>query len=564
MQEKLRELYWNNVETIDTISELVRAVRIQNVHRLILEIPTVTKALNQSVKGLLDCSIPLREAGLPWDTKYFSEVLNGIAQAQTAEDYILMGDLYELQMLPCLYDMQNAIRGTGVSLLREEWYRENLRVLKVQDPSLAEALETVSKTLKVEQEPKGYSLEPTTSGSFTLGLQMENGIRYLHSNRNPIEEARLFAERVYRVEQEHYLVIGFGMGYHIRELVRLYPEIDIVVVEPDPAVIYYALSCSDYRELLRKIRILWKPDWEPEAAGLLSKGYELVLFRPALFHIEPVRIREQLIHLANRKDSIADHERIFYQNARENFQNCDAYIDSLEDTIKGKRIVIVAGGPSLDKNLEQLREKPKDVVILAVGTVFQLLVKKGIPVDYAVFSDAFIYPQIQGAEAWKIPILLLATADRRVSRYYQGPKYLICQQGCQMAASYAEKNGWRKYDSGGSVSTLALDIAIRMEAASIAFIGLDLAYYGTKAHASGTLQETFPGFEHRKVEGVDKTMLNTSQAFNLYREWMERRIQNEDCTMEVVDATEGGARKKGFLVMTLADYLKKEPGKQYS
>lgn len=230
-------------------------------------------------------------------------------------------------------------------------------------------------------------------------------------------------------------------------------------------------------------------------------------------------------------------------------------MDALQEKIKGKRVIIVAGGPSLDKNIELLKQKPEDIVILAVGTVYKLLLKRGILVDYVVISDPWVFYQVDGIEKPLAPILLLATADRRISRFYSGQCYLVCQQGHSLAADYAKKEGYMCYSSGGSVATLALDIAIRLRAASIAFVGLDLAYYGTQMHASGTAKENFGGYEFQKAEAWDGTEVNTTRTFLRFRKWLEERIQQPDTDMKIVDATEGGMVKKGFEPMTLKSYL---------
>ena len=82
-----------------------------------------------------------------------------------------------------------------------------------------------------------------------------------------------------------------------------------------------------------------------------------------------------------------------------------------------------------------------------------------------------------------------------------------------------------------------------------------MAYIGEKAHASGTRYETFSGERMQMVLGLNDEKLNTSQAFNNYRLWMEKRIQKPEVSMPIIDATEGGARKKGFIVMTLQEYF---------
>lgn len=555
VEQELQTLYWTNAEAQTSISELVAAIRIQNERIQRKEIPKVTEQLKFVVRGLMTYYDILQEVGLPWNVEYFYSVLSQIEEAQSMQDGILMGDLYELLMIPILQDIQNAIRNLGIPLVNSVWLEKNLEIIKKKNDSLYQALLSFDQEKReINYSQTKYLIEPTTVGYYTMALE-ENGRHwYLHSNRNPVEEARRFANRVYRLEQERYLLIGWGMGYIVRELLNLYSEMNLIVVEPDLAILYYAFTYGDWHAELEQVSIVWDPQWE-DFDKLLQENREMILFLPELSRIQNDEIKKQLLNIAARKDGIDYHEHIFYQNARGNIRSCTQYIDVIRPKLEGKRVIIVAGGPSLDKNIQLLKKKPQDVIILAVGTVFKLLLQQEIPIDYVIVSDCAIYEQIKGLEDMQVPILILATADRRVSANYKGSTYLICQKGYEMAANYAVKHGYQCYESGGSVATLALDVAIRMKATSIAFVGLDLAFDGNRSHAIGTGKEFYGGFEYQKVEGIDGNMLNTSQSFVNYKNWMERRICREDVDMPIIDATEGGAKKEGFQNMRLRDYL---------
>lgn len=555
-EQELRDLYWKNAETIDQITRLVRLVQQQDMLQLNKMIPVATRGLQQNLSGILGQMQLFAECSLTWGEDYLLSILSGLEQAQMQQDYILMGDLYELQMIPALQDIQAIISGLDISLVDGSWWNGNLEILKVNNPELVQVLKKFEKGA-IHGQAKGYFIEPTSTGFFTMALEEEGRRWYLHSNRNPIEEARIWANRNYHLEKEKYTLLGWGMGYHVRELLRLCYDMDLVVVEPDIGILYYALQHGDWRDVLEKVTLVWDPEWQ-EIGTLIRDEREVLLYRPAIAHVKNQRLRSMMNQIADRKDAIADAEQYFYQNIRGNIRNCCFYVDEIRNRVKGKRIIIVAGGPSLDKNIEQLRETAEDVVIFAVGTVYKLLIQKEIPVDYVVISDLWVYHQVEGIEKPQVPILLLATADRRISRYYQGKTYLVCQQGHKMAADYAETQGYTCYSSGGSVATLALDIAIRLEAAAIAFIGLDLAYYGTKMHASGTKRAAFRGYEFQKETAWDGSELNTTQTFLRFRKWMEERIQKPDATMQIVDATEGGIVKKGFIPMTLKQFLYNE------
>lgn len=553
MEQELRNLYWKNAEVIDRITRLVLLVRQQDMQQLNKQIPIVTRGLQQNLSDILSQMKLFTECGLGWGEDYLLSILSGLEQAQIQQDYILMGDLYELQMIPALQDIQAIISGLDISLVDVSWWEGNRKVLKEKNPKLAQALEKFEEGA-ISGQAENYFIEPTSAGFFTMALEEDGKRWYLHSNRNPVEEARIWAKRNYQLEKEKYTLLGWGMGYQVRELLGLYSDMDLVVVEPDIGILYYSLQYGDWRNVLEKVTLVWDSEWQ-EISALISDEREVVIYRPTIAHVKEQRLRTLLNQIVDRKDAIADAETYFYQNIRENIRNCSLYVDEIRDHVKGKRVIIVAGGPSLDKNIEQLRKKTEDVVIFAVGTVYKLLMQKGIPVDYVVISDLWVYHQVEGIEQPEIPILLLATADRRISRYYQGRVYMVCQQGHKMAAEYARAKRYTCYSSGGSVATLALDIAIRLEAAAIAFIGLDLAYYGTQMHASGTRRATFRGYEFQKERAWDGSELNTTQTFLRFRNWMEKRIQEPDVTMQVVDATEGGIVKKGFIPMSLKQFL---------
>lgn len=552
-EKQVCEVYWAGADCIDQISQVLYTIRTHNEHSLSLQFGEMTRRLGDCI-GRLTQYADIFQDFLSWDWTYISQILTDILTAQERGDMILIGDLLQIQLVPALQDVLNAIQELGIELSSSEIYEKNIAVIRQYHPELYRRLMDLDFDKK-EADRTSYYVEPTSSGYYTLALKERGYKWYLHSNYSPKEEARMLANRYYRVDEEMYALIGFGMGYLAEALMNQYSDMELIIFESDVNIIRFAIKWNDYSELLKKVCIICDSEYQP-LASVIDSGYEIIIFRPEIRHIHYEGLRMQLEQIANRRDSIEDFKNIFYQNLRENVRNCNCYVDELKQKFEGKKVIIVAGGPSLDRNVDQLKSKLENVVILAVGTVYKLLLQKGIDIDYVIVSDWKVYPQIQGLEDCQIPILILSTADRRIGRYYQGPKYLICQKGYHVAKEYAEKNQYMCYDSGGSVATLALDVAIRLQAASIAFIGLDLAYYGTKAHAQGTSDEFFAGYEQHRVEGWQGESLNASQVFIQYRQWMERRILESDVTMPIYDATEGGAKKVGFCSISLLEYLK--------
>lgn len=88
--------------------------------------------------------------------------------------------------------------------------------------------------------------------------------------------------------------------------------------------------------------------------------------------------------------------------------------------------------------------------------------------------------------------------------------------------------GVQTYQTGGSVTTLALDVALRFGADKIILIGVDLAYTDNRSHASGMGYEIKEGKEYRMVTSTDGRQIKTSRNLDIYRKWIEHRIVEEN------------------------------------
>ncbi|HDH53499.1 MAG TPA: hypothetical protein ENH24_03330, partial [Nitrospirae bacterium] len=77
----------------------------------------------------------------------------------------------------------------------------------------------------------------TKSGKFSLRVTCDNGsIKTLHSLYDPEAEATAVVD-AFRFDGRGILVVlGLGLGYHLKELVQRFPEAEILVVEAMPGI----------------------------------------------------------------------------------------------------------------------------------------------------------------------------------------------------------------------------------------------------------------------------------------------------------------------------------------
>lgn len=543
----IKEISHNLILANDTVKQFRR----QNLHAALGTMNQLTQGLVGVVQSFMnEPELQVYEL----DMENFTVLLSGVMSAQESEDYVLIADLLELQIIPWLQQVQELMIGNVSFDMDQAWVENNLEGIRKQDTALAKKLED----LIIPQE---YVVEPTSSGLFTLQVTDTTGTYYFHSNNNPVLEGKIFAEQYYSIDCDRYLVFGLGLGYHIKALLELDDGLTIDIIEPDINVIGIAACWTDLSWIYEnpRVHLIYDKDYTM-LRQLLDVNSSLIIHNPSLRHVSKPEIKVQLEKFFISDSGKRNLKIQFQNNYRDNVKNCTGYIDEVKDRFEGKNAIIVAAGPSLDKNIELLRNKPDNTVVVAVGTVFSKLVAMNILPDYVVFLDAQprLYQQIRGIENCQVPIICASTACKTIAQKYEGEKFLICQYGYDRAEEYVKDKGYQLYKTGGSVTTIALDMCIRLGCKEIAFIGLDLAYTGNRSHASQTADYHVSDADDKiAIPAIGGGTVSASRVFVMYREWIERRVEEESGKVVVIDATEGGALKKHMPVMTLEEVYRR-------
>lgn len=561
MIKTINSIFDRNTFLIDLLDKVIYYFRVQNYDAAL---SNATIAIDNLCAWLEDVSKQTAYFNKDYEIinlDILSEILGGLLSAQENKDYVLLADLYELQILPLLYQMQEYIIANEQDEYDQEMYNINIVALEENNKELTWILKKQNKTL--EDLSKEYHIEYTSCGLKTLSVDVYNKTFYLHSNKNAISEAFTLAISWYQEEKSEYIVYGLGLGYHIAELAELDNGIRIDVYESDINIIRLACAYADINSIARNpnIHIYYDPKFEKFSKRLanINDETEFVIHYPSLCTIKNLTLREKLETYFIQYSSMKNQSRLLKANFRENILNYEDTVDSLRNKWKGKDLYIVAAGPSLDKNYLKLKEAGENSVILATGTVFRKLLNAGINPDYVIVSDANprVYAQISGLEECKIPILFLSTAHKGYAQNYQGKKYLICQKNYPEAEKFAEEHGYNLYNTGGSVSTIALDLGIQFGCKRIIFLGLDLGYTNNLVHASGTSKRELASTEGLKqVADINGKLIYTTKTLDIYRRWIEDRIKDVK-DIEIIDATEGGALKKGMKIKKLSELIDK-------
>lgn len=546
----IKELFAKNMESLLLIPEIVEDFRRQMFFMGTTKMSTLLQNINETAEYIL-----IQKEQPEWQEELV-QILPALLHAQENQDYILQADILEGDVLPLLQKVQLEIQ-QGNMHDRENYYAKNVDVLKEADQKLCQELEQWRENPDYNFQQK-YRQTSAINGQLSMQVVMENKTFWLHSSVNPEWEAERLVTSL--PTAKNYVVWGIGLGYHVIKLLEAYPDCHVTVLESEVGLIFKTLCIWNLSEYIKNnhLRIVYSRSIEILLNELKQQTvqYELLLYYPAIQTIENEKIKGALEDFFVTTSSMREQRKYLDYNFdkldKENLPDCGC----LKDMFYKKNVVIVGAGPSVDSELDAIRKYRSQLMIFATGHIVRKLIAEQIEPDAIIITDSqpHMYEQIKGLNI-KIPLILLSTASASVYENYSGPVYIAYQKGYEPAEEKAEILQVEKFETGGSVTTTALDVAIRFDAAKIILVGVDLAYTNGYSHAEGVGRKIKARDGLRTVKDCNGNEIFTSKNLDIYRKWIEYRLEREE--MIKVYNTGKGAKIKGTYRDTWENILKK-------
>lgn len=375
-------------------------------------------------------------------------------------------------------------------------------------------------------------LEKSKSGYYTLKYNN----KYIHSKYDPIGESKRFVEANKQLIKENVVVIGLGLGYHIEEMLRISEgKSKIFVFEGSEEVIAYCETINLKLFNNKNIEIIGPKDKEFKMKLSEKLGFveDIIIHTSSLeaFKESYEKIYFMLKDYKLSKYTIDKNSELLTDNYKENLKKSYGPIKKLIELFKNnpKTYLIASAGPSLDDEIDLLRENRNKFIIICVGSALKTLMKNSIKPDIIVIIDGneLVYNQFIGYENEDIPLCFLSTACKKVIDNYKGPKYMFYN-------SMEEDN--IIITTGRTVAVASMDIAIKCGASEIVLLGQDLAYIGEKSHTS-TYEEIYnikdnykEKYKTRRVKSVNGQYIDTIEMFLKFKRNIESLIEKNKNT----------------------------------
>lgn len=388
-----------------------------------------------------------------------------------------------------------------------------------------------------------------------------------------------------------YIIFGLSNFRYAKELLKKAGKDNIVLLyEPDKNIFIKAIEAVDITEIVKSDNVILCVDGiNNELFGdfvaIVLADYGLMRITkyccmpnydelyPVIWRdiIKSIKEKYQSVILSRNTEILMAAE--FIKNIINNCKDIVRQYSVVQLELRFKQIdnieeipaILVSAGPSLDKNINEIKKAKGKAFIIAVDTALKTLLKKNIIPDMVITIDSHKPPILfMHTEFKDIPMAVCDCSNYELYVLHQGKRFYFAETESYMSYIYNECTGGKLYstETGGSVANNAFSLINILGFKKIILVGQDLAYTGKKFHTTDAYGESDKNVledynKYFEVEDIYGGKVYTESNMDLYRKWFESQIVRYP-RLNVIDATEGGAKIEGTKIMTLKEAIERE------
>jgi hypothetical protein len=423
-------------------------------------------------------------------------------------------------------------------------------------------------------------LSPSQRGPSRLHVQLQSGEEIeLHDSHDPIGVMEDTALQLALNAEGVTVLLGLELGYLPIALAQCLPDqAALLIVEPDPGIFLTALQETDLTELLEspKVKILvGSPDRFGDSCALLmaktGTGVRMVGSETA-GRIIPTQFRATIQKDISRchttalasQNALGKRGAQFMSSVLENIPHIlmSPGIQQLRDLVPTLPALLVAAGPSLEKNVYHLHAAKGRSVIICADTALRFLLVRGITPDFVVSADPQeeTYRKYEGLDIpQSVSLVFHPATNPQIVKYFPGKKFVF---DCSIPAYRWLQRFW---STKGTLEQetmcqvhIGFNLAEWLGCQKIILVGQDLSYSNEGMHAKGSSYLSTSEFDSvnsrsRWVKDIFGQSVRTEPTFLNYKSIFEKKIAR--FSGNVVNATEGGLLIEGAEMGRLVDVL---------
>lgn len=424
----------------------------------------------------------------------------------------------------------------------------------------------------------------------TLMLKKDDDFICIHSRYNPIEEAELIIKEYEAVMQnyKHILFVGVGLGYIIEAFTKLYSNKEFSIYEPieDTFNKYISLKKIENKNLIN----LCVGQNKEEIAQFLNNVLQqtekglLFLYLPSykrLFPKEYDFFSGELNLAVKRKRALlatnASFQKNWISNSIYNFKTTlntpDIFIEN-PDRFKGKTGIIVAAGPSLDFEIENLKyiKQNNMAFIFSVSSATNAMIKNNIEPHAVLSYDPGqgnmigVFRKIIDENDDKFPLIFGTSIYSDIVKEYRGPMAHMITEQDTISQYYLQNTDGKKFEKvndAPSIAVLALELLYKLGCSKIILVGQNLSYYKGQNYSANMDKERNINIDLNsnsiiKLKDVYGNEVESSITYISAKEQMEAYIKIFNKKIEIINTTKYGAAIEGTTFKNLDEIIEED------
>ena len=460
-------------------------------------------------------------------------------------------------------------------------YANNINHMQKSFPNLYGFLQ------KITSQGDSFYPESTKNGELNVRYLKAERPVYIHSRQDPLEEARRWVSSQLKEGCMHVVFYGFGCGYFVQALLEINPSIKISIYEPSAELFKIVLEHRPIDKLLNKKNIdvlAFENGGEQDVfiGHVVSKinSETQLMVLPSykrVFLDDLKRFEEKLFKsIESYKASLGMNARAearWILNSLRNFETVvnTPNIFTVKDEFVGKPFIVVAAGPSLENEYENLRviSRKNMAYIFAVGSATYGLIANGIlPHAFCSYDpwshNEHLFAKLQRND---LPLIFGTSIFSGTLKHFAGQKFHMVISQDTISPYLTQIEPTSIIQDAPSIAICVLQLAHKFGCSPIILVGQDLGYPRGRFYAKGIdyyRKEQLSEKEINrciKVKSVDGSLIYTENSWDRTRQSLEYLLRQYGDSI-IINTSPEGAKIEGTLekplIKVMEEYLSED------
>ncbi len=286
---------------------------------------------------------------------------------------------------------------------------------------------------------------------------------------------------------DKFVFFGTGLGLHISSIHEKISSEVYFIIEDDLELFRLSLFTTNYAKLALDAQLIFSIFEDKNEFSKISKEFldtkyyynHYIKYFHLLSHSEE---KHEQFHLAIASGAhfSFDYNVLLTQNLKPldyifgNYKFLNKELTFTDNIFDKKHFLVLGAGPSLQKNIEWLRQNHKSFIIVAVAATLTLLEKENIFPDIIVHLDAYhasieLFENIKSIDFIKNSICFFSDKiDLDVIKFFDEKNVFLFENGTNYKINSIKP-------SAPCVGSIAYQILLILKVKNIYLLGLDLA-----------------------------------------------------------------------------------------